>query len=651
MKGKPWWLLGWVGLLLLFPAPLLAQQAVEYRTLGWVDSRTVVWIVSELHLMFGAFVLGVPIFAVIVEIIGVRTKDPRYDRMARDFTRLLSAAFATTAALGGFLTFVLFSLYPGFMSYLTGVFHKTFYIYSLLFFAETFFLYFYYYSWDMLMNRKGLHITVGVLLNLVGLAIMMISNSWASFMMSPVGVDKATGQFAGTTLQAVMNPLWNPLNIHRLLGNIVFGGLVVGAYAAVKFVGAKTDEERSHYDWMGYTGNFVAIVALLFLPFAGYYLGREIYSASPIMGNNMMGGTFSWTFIVQAFQVGLLFIMSNYYLWLGMRRIPGAERYQKYVKYINFLLLLSFAIWLTPHNLPLSSEEQILVGGQYHPVLKYLGLMAGKNAVINLMILSTFGSFLLYRRGNKGKTVPFAQHGAVAKVALGLVGLFVLLALGAYARYLFFLDPQSMGMTAEKGKYLLLPAVLLALQVAAVFLAIGLSFRDRGGIGQVLVVGLTALNSVVVLGVYGYVVMAEANPFLRNIAVAQWLLLLSCLVTVAAIDVFLFRNAEHFGELRWGQVSIGSQYVLIFLAVVAVMTMGIMGFIRSGLREDWHIYGVLRDTSPSAFTPSDFYAAGVIASIVLLFFAMIALVFWLSEMGEKPTVVPAGAELQLGRSG
>ena len=651
MKGKPWWFLGGIGLLLLLPASLLAQQAVDYRTLGWVDSRTIVWIISELHLMFGAFVLGVPIFAVIVEIIGVRTNDARYDRMARDFTRLLSAAFATTAALGGFLTFVLFSLYPGFMRYLTGAFHKTFYLYSLLFFAETFCLYFYYYSWDMLRKRKGLHITIGVLLNVVGLALMMISNSWASFMMSPVGVDKATGQFAGTTLQAVMNPLWNPLNIHRLLGNIVFGGLVVGAYAAVKFIGAETEEERAHYDWMGYTGNFVAIAALLFLPFAGYYLGREVYSASPIMGNNMMGGTFSWTFIVQALLVGLLFIMSNYYLWLGMGRIPGAERHQKYVKYINFLLLLSFAIWLTPHNLPLSSEEQLMVGGQYHPILKYLGLMAGKNAVINLMILSTFGSFLLYRRGNKGKTVPFAQHGTVAKVVLGIVGLFVLLSLGSYARYLATLDPQGMGLAADKSRYLLLPAGLLALQIAAVFLSIWLSFKDRGGLGQALIVGLTAFSAVVVLGVYGYVVMAEANPFLRNIAVAQWLLLLSCLVTVSAIDVFLFRNAEHLGDLRWGQISIGAQYVLIFLAVNAVMTMGIMGFIRSGLREDWHIYGVLRDTSPSAFTPSDFYAAGVIAAIVLIFFSMIALVFWLSELGEKPTIAPVGAELQPGRPG
>jgi hypothetical protein len=149
---------------------------------------------------------------------------------------------------------------------------------------------------------------------------------------------------------------------------------------------------------------------------------------------------------------------------------------------------------------------------------------------------------------------------------------------------------------------------------------------------------------VVILGVYGYIVMTDANPFLRHIAVTQWLTLLSCLLTVGAIDVFLFRKAEIIGGLRWGKVGPGSQYVLIFLAVNAVMTMGIMGFIRSGLRQNWHVYGVLQDTSASAFTPSDFYAGGVIASIVIVFFAMIALVFWMSELGEKKVVELARAE-------
>ena len=388
-------------------------DVVDYRTFFGFDPRTTVWIIAELHLMFGAFVLGVPMFAVTVEYVGVLTKEERYDRLAKDFTRLLSASFALTAALGGLLTFALFTLYPKVMTFMSGIFHESFYIYAFFFFGETFVLYFYYYSWDRLKNRKGIHISAGVLLNIIGLNIMGISNSWATYMMSPSGIDPETMKFTGTLMDAIWNPLWNPLNLHRILGNAVFGGYVAGAYAAVKFLTAQTDEDRAHYDWMGYVGNFIAIVSLLFLPFAGYYLGREVYSFSPIMGNNMMGGAFSWTFIIQAIGIGSLLILGNFYLWMGMGRIPGAERYQGFIKFILFILTLSFAIWLTPHNLPLSSGEQLQMGGQYHPTLKYFGLMPAKNAVINFMILGTFFSFLLYRRGNISKTIPFSKQGVI----------------------------------------------------------------------------------------------------------------------------------------------------------------------------------------------------------------------------------------------
>jgi len=117
----------------------------------------------------------------------------------------------------------------------------------------------------LIKDRKGLHIFIGVLLNIFGTLIMMLANSWASFMMSPSGVDDK-GVFVGSTFDALVNPLWIPISIHRMLGNIAFGGFVAGAYAAVKFIGSRTDEERAHYDWMGYVSNFVGISGLIPLP-------------------------------------------------------------------------------------------------------------------------------------------------------------------------------------------------------------------------------------------------------------------------------------------------------------------------------------------------------------------------------------------------
>ena len=75
---------------------------------------------------------------------------------------------------------------------------------------------------------------------------------------------------------------------------------------------------------MGYTANFIAISALLPLPFAGYYLAAEIYAYSQQMGITLMGGIFAWLFIIQAVLIGTLFLSANYYLWCGMGRSDGA---------------------------------------------------------------------------------------------------------------------------------------------------------------------------------------------------------------------------------------------------------------------------------------------------------------------------------------
>jgi cytochrome bd-type quinol oxidase subunit 1 len=471
IKQNAGWALAGAALfvVLLTSFPAAAQQENEYRQIIGLDSRKVIWFLAQMHLFFGAFVLGVPLFAVIIEIVGWKGGDKKFDKLAYEFTSLLSVAYATTAAFGGLLAFALFTLYPTFMGYMAGTFKDVMFIYALLFFAETFALYLYYYGWGWLSNTtpfsaktrwilkslgvaviivgvlfffgafgfhmrgdtrsfmtflyvvplgiglyiirdaKSSHIFIGIVLNIVGTGIMQAANSMAGFMMSPAGVSE-TGQLIGSVWVAFENVLATPIAIHRMLGNLAFGGLVAGSYAAVKFIGAKTPQDKAHYDWMGYIANFVAIAALIPLPFAGYYLGRELYSHSAVMGNNMMGGDFSWTFIIQALLVGSLFLISNYYLWSGMTRIPGAERYYKFIKFILFALILSFAVWLTPHNLPLTGHEVSDMGGsQYHPTLKFLGLMPAKNAVINLIILSTFFSFLLYRRGNKTGAVSISE--------------------------------------------------------------------------------------------------------------------------------------------------------------------------------------------------------------------------------------------------
>src|SRR5258705_3735837 len=99
----------------------VADTANAYRDFPLIGSRAAVWIAAEIHLMFAAFVLGVPIFAVVAEAIGIFGKDQRYDRLAKEFTRLLLIAYSATAIWGAVLVFFLSTLYPRFSTYLTEI--------------------------------------------------------------------------------------------------------------------------------------------------------------------------------------------------------------------------------------------------------------------------------------------------------------------------------------------------------------------------------------------------------------------------------------------------------------------------------------------------------------------------------------------------
>jgi cytochrome d ubiquinol oxidase subunit I len=559
--------------LCLLASPLGAQPATApaaepaYRAFPYLGSRLVVWVIAQIHLNFAAFILGVPIFAVIIEFMGWRSGNTpegrRFDWLAHEFVKLTFAAFSTTALLGGLLLFLLITLYPKFWTYMSAIFAPTMWLYALLFFLETFTVYLWYYGWEWLSGpRKWVHLSLGVLANLFGTAILFVSNSWVTFMVSPAGVDE-TGRFTGTLWQAVNNFTWMPINIHRLIANIVFGGTVAAAYAAFRFLGARSAEERAQYDWMGYVGNFVAISALMVLPFAGYWLGFEIYGFDQTMGITMMGGFMSWLWIVQAILIGVLFLGSNYYLWLGMERIPGAERYRPYIKYLLFVIAVGFMVWATPRTLIASLDEVRRMGGTHHKMLGVLGVMSAKNTAVNLMILTTFLSYLLYRRANKIATRRWVRSGMAA---------------------------------------------------------------------QWIVLGLAAAG-VVALGIAGYFV--EPIVRIRRFSPLQVAFVLLAIVAVMAIDIPMFRGARPTGAIRWGSIAPRSQYVLILLAVTFTWLMGLMGFARSGIRQHWHIYGVMRDSSVDAVTPALGYAANVITVTTALFLGMVMFIFWLGGLGGR----------------
>jgi hypothetical protein len=134
----------------------------------------------------------VPIFAVIIEFMGWRIgmdkeEGPRYDWLSHEFVKLTFAAFSTTALLGGLLLFLLITLYPRFWTFMERIFAPRMWLYAGLVFRRD-------------VHRVPLVIRLevalgpparastwqsGLLSNLLGTAILFVSNSWVTFMISP----------------------------------------------------------------------------------------------------------------------------------------------------------------------------------------------------------------------------------------------------------------------------------------------------------------------------------------------------------------------------------------------------------------------------------------------------------------------------------
>lgn len=418
-----------------------APHETVYSRVGSFDSRLLVWFVTQQHTYFGGFVLALPLFCALLEFLGLMTKKPalslRYDGLARDLAKVALLALSVTAVVGSLMLAMFIYFYPTFMSYMGGTFKSFMPAYAVVFVGESLLLIVYYYSWNRMAEPglKWIHAAIGILTNIFGTALLLLANAWAAFMMSPAGVD-AQGRFLGNSWHLLHSALWNPLNVHRFLADIMSGGAVVLAYACYRFFTSKTEEERAYFDWVGYIFLFVTVCALLPMPIAGYWLMRSVYSFSQSMGVTMMGGLLTWLFVVQALLIGALFMGVNYYLWQSMARIKGGERYQPYYQFILGTLTLALFIWLTPHTVLMSAGEVKAMGGAQHPVVGNYGVMSSKNGAVNVMILLTALSFMFYRRANRTMTVSWVTTGNILIGSLYAVGLLNVIGLSVYGFYL-----------------------------------------------------------------------------------------------------------------------------------------------------------------------------------------------------------------------
>ena len=454
--------------LVLFAGVAYAQTSdtpsVEFSYTG---NRTAVWIVAQLHTLFGAFVLGAPIFIVISEWLGYRKQDLRYDRLAKEVTKVTVILFSMTALTGGLFIFVLLAAYPQFTTWFISQFYLVFAVfYPLLFISGAIVLYTYFYMWDAWKGeKKGRHIALGVLLNLIGMTLLFVIDGPTSFMNTPVKAEGLSPQdlLATATLwDKIANQTWMPLNLHRIDGNVAFGGFVTGLIGAYMYMGAKSQEERAYYDWMGFSGNLIAVGATLFQPFTGLLLAYEMCDYDFSFCPYMMADQLSMFFEMQGAMIGLMFLAINYYVWLSLKRIEGVEKVRitilapivmvafpfvmmvvmnyywipdpmslafllplalspflgRFIPFtvsartvikIGFLMVLvGDAIWLTPHGFA-ATGAKMAAEVELPEAWNFLGTMPAKLSAMFTLVFVTVVNYFLYNRAIKRGTILWGK--------------------------------------------------------------------------------------------------------------------------------------------------------------------------------------------------------------------------------------------------
>ena len=439
--------------------------------------------------------------------------DYKYERLAHEITKVIGFCYSFTALTGALFLFIMLVAYNDFISYLVTAFPVLFMIgYPTLFILETIVLYIYVYSWEPLniSNKKGRHIVLGVILNILGLTLLCALDGPTTFMQTP---PKPYGELftVMTEWDRIATMTWMPLNYHRLVGNGTFGGFMVGIIAAYMYLWSTDPKEKEYYDWVGYMGNFIGVMFMIPLPAMGYIFVREIYQYDATIGMYIMSDRESMFMLMQGLLIGVMFSASNIYMWVSMKRIENAHRFFPAMKLGFVLIIISAAIWFTPR------------------------------------------------------------------------------------RFFATMLPEP-----EMNPDMVLPDNLafLALMIA------------------------------------------------KNIAAFT-------LVTVTLVNYIFYTIATRTGKIAWGKINPLGPYILIFMGFTDIWLMSWMGTIRELSRMNWHIYKVFKDVTPDKFAPTLAESGVFVTCIVWIFFIIMTAIIWLgikypktkkSETEEAPTAAPQMAE-------
>jgi cytochrome d ubiquinol oxidase subunit I len=231
-----------------------------------------------MHIPLVCFGIAFPAFVLYLEWRYLRSGDDVYRRLARRWTKVMTALFAAGVVTGTILSFEMGLLWPNFTGTFGSVFGLGFAIEGFSFFAEAIFIGIYVYGWNRLSPRA--HFLSGIPIVVAGFtgSWMVISvNGW---MNHPTGFRLDHGRVVDVhplTALFANGYVWHEVVHMYVAGYMVTGFVVAGAYAVGKLRGRWGRYERIALA-VPLAAATLASVAQVFV---GDWNGRDVAASQP----------------------------------------------------------------------------------------------------------------------------------------------------------------------------------------------------------------------------------------------------------------------------------------------------------------------------------------------------------------------------------
>ena len=266
-----------------------------------LGSTTPVAILFLFHILVAEFSLGAITLGVAAEWHSVRTRDPRSARYARALGNAYYLIFSIGATLAVFAVVLLTGLWGRELGELVNRFLWLVATAFGLFFVLTPLLVWYRNTFTSMRPQR--HALLGTAVFALQTLFMVLIVGIDAYLINPVD--------AGLT-EPALNPVYWPLLVHRLLGNVSWTALFCAAYAALRMRGGRGDAaERSFQSWAARVNLRIGLLVGVLMPVAGFLLIEMIHGSEPGYFANLVGGGTAAFMVAQECLVGVMFIGGN----------------------------------------------------------------------------------------------------------------------------------------------------------------------------------------------------------------------------------------------------------------------------------------------------------------------------------------------------